>query len=682
MTALADAAAFLAGAWPCFPCGANKRPLTEHGFKDATRDPGEVRRMFQRPGTAMIGVPTGPASGLAVIDLDVKEGRFGLEWLAANQHRIPETRRHRTQSGGLHLLFRYPDGRRVRNSASKIAPGVDVRGEGGYVIVPPSPGYSLETDAMPAEMPGWLLDLIDPPAPPAQPVQARPLPATAHDGTRYGLAALDRECGAIMRAADGAKHDTLNRAAYSIGGLVTAGELAEGPAWAALCNAFDAIRHRCEDQRHGERTLRQAFDQGMAAPRSVPPPRTSTHTVRIEFAPPPGWDVPPPDTVPDYLQAEPDMAPDMPDTPARPAKPAQQRPAQSLPLIYFGDVTANLDAADFVEGLLTERALSVVYGDSNAGKTFWVTDLAIHVATGRKWRGREVEAGGVIYCALEGRDGISNRIAAFKAEHGLDGVDVPFAIIPVPINLLDPDADRERLALAVREAAEHMGVPVKMIVVDTLARALAGGNENSPEDMGALVNSADFIRQEVEAHVLFIHHSGKDQAKGARGHSSLRAATDTEIEVVRAEGAEIGTVRVTKQRDLPKGDTFAFKLRVVELGLNRRGKPVTSCVVDVPEGDEVPAATPARLPDSVQQAMTALSEAMAKASHPAPAGPDFPPNTRCVWMSEWRREFYGRSTAATQEAKQKAFVRASRDLIKRGLAACFNDHAWLVRDAE
>ena len=149
MTNIARAAEFLAQQWPCFPCNAEKRPVTPRGLKDASQELHAVRSMFRSNGADMIGVPTGAASGFVVVDLDIKEGASGLEWLAANEHRIPETRRHRTRSGGLHLLFTPPAGRTIRNSAGKLAPGVDVRGDGGYVIVPPSPGYAIASDAMP-----------------------------------------------------------------------------------------------------------------------------------------------------------------------------------------------------------------------------------------------------------------------------------------------------------------------------------------------------------------------------------------------------------------------------------------------------------------------------------------------------------------------------------------------------
>ena len=187
-----------------------------------------------------------------------------------------------------------------------------------------------------------------------------------------------------------------------------------------------------------------------------------------------------------------------------------------LPIVYFDDLQPNLDTADFVEGLLIEGGMSVIYGESNCGKTFFMTDLAIHVALNRAWRGRDISQGGVIYCALEGSHGISNRVAAFRRRHALDGLDIPFAVIPSAINMLDPAADTPRLIDAINAVAKAKGMKVKMVVIDTLSRAMAGGNENAPDDMGALVTNTDRVRQETGAHVAFVHHSGKDTAPRVR----------------------------------------------------------------------------------------------------------------------------------------------------------------------
>src|SRR5690606_28105123 len=117
-----------------------------------------------------------------------------------------------------------------------------------------------------------------------------------------------------------------------------------------------------------------------------------------------------------------------------------------------------------------------------------------------------------------------------------------------------------------------------LIVIDTLSRVMAGGDENGPVDMTAFIKNVDRIRHATGAHIMIVHHTGKDVAKGARGHSSLRAATDTEIEVATDE-TELRLAKVTKQRDLQGGEEFAFKLEAVALGGDQDGDAVTTCIV-------------------------------------------------------------------------------------------------------
>lgn len=266
---LADAA--IALGVPVFPCDAHKRPLTAHGFKDASADPAIIRRMFANPAAVMIGMPTGAITGWIIVDVDVKDGAQGAAWLDANSHRMVQTRTIRTGSGGLHLYFRWP-GQPVKNSASKIAPGIDVRGDGGYVIVPPSPGYAIADNAPVADLPDWLLPAILPPAAPEPAPAPVPAPRPVIEATGYRHAALESACWEIANAPDGVKHDTLNREAYSIGGLVLNGELDHAEAIAALRDALGALLPRCKDARAAEKTLHRAFREGMAKPRDVPEP--------------------------------------------------------------------------------------------------------------------------------------------------------------------------------------------------------------------------------------------------------------------------------------------------------------------------------------------------------------------------------------------------------------------------
>jgi len=193
----------------------------------------------------------------------------------------------------------------------------------------------------------------------------------------------------------------------------------------------------------------------------------------------------------------------------------------------------------------------------------------------------------VVYVAAEGGHGINNRVVAFSRQHDIEG-GIPFAAVPCGVDLLNPDADTGPLIGLIKVAAERFGMPVKLVVIDTLSRAMAGGNENAPDDMGAYVRNVDRIREVTEAHVMSIHHSGKDAAKGARGHSLLRAATDTEIEVSRDSVTKVVTARVMKQKELPTEGEFAFNLENVELGQDEDGDPVTSCVVTECDAEPAP----------------------------------------------------------------------------------------------
>jgi hypothetical protein len=217
-----------------------------------------------------------------------------------------------------------------------------------------------------------------------------------------------------------------------------------------------------------------------------------------------------------------------------------------------------------IAGTRDEGALSVIYGESNSGKTFVALDKATAVATGMPWNGKATKRDLVVYVAAEGGKRIMRRLAALKkrchAEHGEDAPPPLLALVRFPIDLRSSDANLRELLTLIRDAEVETGVNCFWIVVDTLSRALAGGDENSPVDMGRIVLAADRIRAETGAHFSYVHHCGKDAARGPRGHSLLRAATDTEIEVT------AGALKVTKQRDMERGEAYGFKLTDVYIG--------------------------------------------------------------------------------------------------------------------
>ena len=257
------------------------------------------------------------------------------------------------------------------------------------------------------------------------------------------------------------------------------------------------------------------------------------------------------------------------------ASPDADQSRQPAPLQYFwaSDVQAVLDGQFVVKGVIQSGTLIVVFGESNSGKTFFVLDLVLAIAGGQFWRGRKVTRGLIIYIAGEGTDGIKNRVAAYQTR-GLSNRGIPLAIINRAADLMHMDGDTEGLLALIAQAESESGEKCALIVVDTLARAMAGGDENSGEDMSALIANGDRLRKETKAAVMLIHHCGKDASKGARGHSSLRGAVDTEILIEGQAGRRTATV--TKQRDLPSGQLFAFELEQQVLGHDEDGDPVTS----------------------------------------------------------------------------------------------------------
>lgn len=256
---------------------------------------------------------------------------------------------------------------------------------------------------------------------------------------------------------------------------------------------------------------------------------------------------------------------------------------------------------ELIEGVLTSGDGSILYGDSNSGKTFLVIDMAAAVARGVAWMGRRTEPGLVVYLAAESPASVRGRLQAYQKHHGCK---VPnFAIVQSTIDLFSDDTDTNRVISLVQQLERQRGQKVRLIVGDTLARLSAGANENAGQDMGLVIQRFDRIRTECKAHFLLIHHSGKNVANGARGWSGVRAAVDTEIEI--SDSPTGRCVEITKQRDLStKGERIGFRLDVVTLGHTKWGEPATSCVV-VASDAPVKAAKAIKLGET-QQAVMAL----------------------------------------------------------------------------
>lgn len=229
--------------------------------------------------------------------------------------------------------------------------------------------------------------------------------------------------------------------------------------------------------------------------------------------------------------------------------------------IVHGDDIKNLPApAPLVAGVLDLDTLALLYGPSGCTKTFVALDLALSVATDTWWHGHRVAAGPVLYVVAEGLGGIGPRVDAWEHQRNVWTAGETYWL-PLAVNLLNPEA----AAGLVELAADYRP---RLVVLDTLSRCIVGGDENAARDVGMAVEAAERVRRASGGCVLLVHHSGKDQAAGARGSSALRGAVATEIECSHADG--ITTLRQLKQRDheaaepmrltlVPAGDSCAFE---------------------------------------------------------------------------------------------------------------------------
>ncbi|MFJ4693604.1 bifunctional DNA primase/polymerase [Streptomyces sp. NPDC088766] len=243
----------------------------------ATCAPDRIRATWSH-GAYNVGIATGP-SRLLVVDLDVPKDKgsadapCGATTFAAlcerAGHAVPATYRVRTASGGVHLYFTAPPGIRLGNTAGTVAPLVDTRGWGGYVVAAgsttPTGPYTAADDVPATPLPEWLLALLQP-APAARPVAPLRLPAV--DGNRAALAALEAECAVVAGASEHQRNITLNRSAFKVGRFVAWGDLPRHVAEDAFQGAGEAAGLTAAECRA---TIRSALDSSIrkARPRDA-----------------------------------------------------------------------------------------------------------------------------------------------------------------------------------------------------------------------------------------------------------------------------------------------------------------------------------------------------------------------------------------------------------------------------
>lgn len=495
---------------------------------------------------------------LIVLDLDEYKSGFNADSLGE----LPATFTVATARGGRHLYYGSPAG---GHFASKIelAPGVDVRaGAASYVVGPGSRldgrAYAIATDLPIAPAPKWLIDRL------------RAAPAKAPN------------------------------AGQVVGELDTPAAIESARAW------LESTAPLAVERRGGDATTIAVSNTVMD--RGVSPEVCFDLLAQCwndRCSPP--WEL-------DALETKVQNAAHYRQEAIGSKNPAAGFEAGSLPsqtraiadvLEFAGDVNlAEIAAAEanaIVKGYLRPGESALIYGASTAGKTFVALDLAYHIAHGRDWHGRKVKRPrAVLYVALEGVRGFRRRVLAANATHGDPGK--YFARLKLPISLVRGEAGSHGVALiaeAFSMLLRQVGETDGLVIIDTLARAMAGDDENSTADMAHFVEHRQgAIASATNAATLVVHHSNKQGA--IRGNTSNFAAQDLVLRVDR--DGDVRQVRAEKTKDGIEGPLFDFELGVVALGLDDDGDPMTSCVVKA----AMPVERPVKLSAAQRALVTAL----------------------------------------------------------------------------
>ncbi len=531
-----------------FPLRPNtKLPYANEGVTVATRDKTKLRQWFEQRPNMNYGVST--CDGV-VLDVDVKHGQPGLkslEELAVDGVEFPNTLQVTTPTGGIHIYYySYTDiGQRG------LAPGIDVRATGGYVVGPGSiingEAYKISNNVEAVLVPDSLLPRLSEPKQRHEDNQTPLCKLDLAKNIRQGIEYLET----LPEVPHGKRDDT----AYKVACVLKDYALSEAGTFEVMWKYWN---HKCTPpltEEELESVINNSYFYGKSPP--------GAKTPQADFS-----DIPPPPKFED------DAADCDEGNKTKPPEKLIEYPSE----IYLDEILER-NANALVKGILAPGEISIMYGESTAGKSFVALDLAYHVALGRYWHGLKVKQAPVVYFSFEGNEGFRKRMIA--AEKCLGAAGEQFGRFVPPLSLAKDLAGKrgvKKVIEAIKEVSADAGRPVGLIVIDTLVRAVAGDNENDAAEMMAFLEKrAAVIAKETGAAVLIIHHTNKEGEQ--RGSGVLKQGVDTQLRVHHDKETGLRSVYAEKVKDGRDGPLFSFELKEVELGEDPDGDAVTSCIV-------------------------------------------------------------------------------------------------------
>jgi KaiC/GvpD/RAD55 family RecA-like ATPase len=576
-----------------------------------------------------MGLLTGRCShNVFVLDLDTQKHPEAEGWWQAlleehNDGKAIQTPVQRTGGGGLQYFFRAPQYEVWTPPTNKTAIGVDIRGEGGFAMLPPSLHESGDRyewllppwDCPVADVPHWLAMAIDDVINTHGRKHSAPGAAGPAERTATPAAATDA-FGAIV---DG-REDYMARVVWArILDLYRASPVLPSPdqLQSALRDAFAFYERRVksrisepgvpnhmllEREGRGVTAFTQRWHAAIQQWDTKVPQWAGTAPARHDHAT--GGDTPTEGSKSAVTASEDDFGPPLVDT---------------YEVLSVGEVMNLPDPEWLVEGAVIDNGLGFIYGAPGTGKSFVALSLALAIANKREsWWGRKIlKHGPVLYISSEGTGDVKFRLMAWgMCELGGQPemlYESPFYLIRQSMNFMEP-GDVERLYKTVQGVVERAGAPPVMIVVDTVSRVLPGADENLQKDMTLFVGACDRLRQGFGATVMGVHHTSR--AGNLRGSTVFDGAGDFLFQVEREQGAETGVLTATKIKAAADGWADPYRLRKVILG---DLKGTTSLYAE--KAEAMPTAPQSDWPDRVT--CTAILDSMQDAwDHKRPWSPN------------------------------------------------------------
>lgn len=631
MSKVEAAVAWARRGYRVFPCHADepgregnarraKKPMWEGWTEWAATDEATIRSWW---GTNEfnIGVLT---TDLVVVDIDMKRDRDGMaSWFAL--YGGFDTLTVRTPSGGLHLYYM---GANVALNQGALGAGLDIRSHHGYVLAPGSTidgvPYRVEIDQPMTQAPAVVIAKCKPPGERAANAQEM---LVDEDDAR-GVALAVQAIAATPPAIEGERSE----AAYKLACKVRDFGISEVMC-RSLMAAWGAASNVVGDDLHMR--IGNAYQYGQNASGAKHPD--------VLFS---GINVPepPPLISLDTMAAE---------------RVASAR--SRFKLETLADCEAEEDGAYIVKGALATGSVNCVYGPPNSGKSVFASHLAMCVAQGREFFGRKVTATRTLYIASENPRSIRRRLRALRQQHG----DTPdLLLIGATPDLFNASGDAEAIAQIVRD--EGIG----LVVLDVLADAFPGMDENSNTGMGRAVQVAKMWAA-TGAAVILVHHVAKDHGGTPRGHGSLLGALDWGVLV--EPDAETGTVSAKwwgggsggKIRD-GAGAAVQFRNEVVPLGKDRDGERITTVVCREMTAAEIRAERDAQIkgnPAKVHAEAVRIALSL-RAPNAAPGDPL--PSIPCDTLKEACTAARGVLDAETDKGRSRAYRTAVATLEAKG----------------